>query len=109
MKRLWLISCFAALALVSCSAGLKAEEAEQALKAAFEGDMEMANQYFCTQNQLHDLSELPAEVTFVEVDCQRRGASQIGCTTKFEHQSQERELAFIFRVKDDLLCEPQID
>ena len=95
--------------LAACGGGLSEDDAEDALRAAFEGDVQKANEHFCNSDRMPlDEELLPASVVFKEVTCEQRGADQMTCTTTFDKDGSEDRIIMIFKVWDDHLCDAQI-
>jgi hypothetical protein len=95
--------------LSACGDVLSEGDAEDALRAAFEGDPQDANAVFCEEDQMQEVSQLSDGVVFREVACQQQGGTHMECLSTFETaDEQERQVRIVFRVKDDLLCDPTL-
>jgi hypothetical protein len=96
------------LLLAACGDDVSENDAEDALRAAFEGDYEQANSVFCADDQVSEASLLSEGVIFKEVTCQQQGGTHMQCITTFEtSNSEERQMTIVFRITDDqLLCGP---
>lgn len=98
----------ATLALAACGSGLSEEEAEDALRAAFEGDREESNKMFCPEEQVTETVPMPQRVVFKEVSCEKRGNDEMECTTAFQADGNEHNMVIVFKVEDGHLCDAQV-
>jgi hypothetical protein len=90
--------------LAACGGGLSEDDAEKAIKAAFEGDTDEANEFLCEENQV------PADaVTDVEgmeigdVNCTKDG-DQMTCETNISLDGVDNPISLTFDIEDDKLC-----
>ena len=102
-----------AFALSACGLGLDADDAEDALDAAFSGDVEAANETFCDAQQLAEATELPEGVAFAGAECSEDGGEMI-CELRFEpDDTAEADIDaasfnVIFQIENDKLCDFRI-
>jgi hypothetical protein len=109
-RLLALIFIFLAMTLAACGDDLSEDDAEDALRAAFEGDPQDANAVFCEEDQMQEVSQLSDGVVFREVACQQQGGTHMECLSTFETANQqERRVRIVFRIKDDYLCGPTVE
>ena len=110
--RYWLplILFVVALLLTACADDLGEDDAEDALRAAFEGDHQQANSVFCEDDQVKEVSHISDSAIFKEVTCQQQGGTHMQCIATFETViSQERQMTIVFRIQDDdRLCDPHL-
>ena len=85
---------------------LTARDAETAIRAAFTGDIDTANQYVCPAEQLDSSEDVgfPDDLEINEISCQRLGGV-MNCTYSISSEETgtlEEELNF--DIVDELLC-----
>ena len=104
-----LILIVVAMLLTACGDDLGEDDAEDALRAAFEGDLQDANTVFCEDDQIQEVSHLSDGVVFKEIACQRIGGTHMECVSTFETDEEtEQQVRIIFRIRYDHLCDPTI-
>ena len=99
-----------AMLLAACGDDLGEDDAEDALRAAFEGDYEQANSAICEDDQVKEVSRLSESHIFKEVTCQQQGGTHMQCIATFQTvDSEERQMTIVFRIQDDdQLCDPTL-
>ncbi|MFP4323459.1 MAG: hypothetical protein ACLFTK_13485 [Anaerolineales bacterium] len=105
----------ALLMLAACGQGISEDDAEDALRAAFEGDVETANPFFCEGEQITEDEVLAQGAVLHEVECDKRGLAVMRCTLAFESAEDAeitlpaQDLEVEFRIiEDDLLCDARV-
>ena len=91
----------------TASSSLTARDAEAAITAAFSGDIDVANEYICEEEQI-DADEgtgFPDDLVIEEVSCQRLG-DVMNCTFSINSEAMGGDLQdeLNFEIVDELLC-----
>lgn len=106
---LWL-GLIMSLFLVACGGSVDPEDAERALEDAFAGETDALNELVCEESVIDEATALPEGVTFKEVDCTPKGLDEMSCEAVFEDaDADEQTITIVFRVQDELLCEPSLE
>jgi hypothetical protein len=108
MKKRWFILLPLVILLAACGEGLSEEDAEKALEDAFQGEVEQANEAFCAWSQIDEVTELPENVVFKEVTCDKQGIEAMECTATLEENGTEAQLKMSFTITEDRLCSPKV-
>ena len=86
---------------------LTARDAEEALRAAFFGDIELANQYLCPSEHMEagDGASFPEDLVINELSCERLG-DEMNCTFSVTSEAIGGDLEdeLTFEIVDELLC-----
>jgi len=99
------ISLLAALGLAACGGSVSSDDAEAAIRDAFAGNFEEANEHICDTEQLNEEDmQFIDDVTLEEVTCQKNGDDAIHCNYTVIFEEIETEEETTFRIQDGKLC-----
>jgi len=107
-NRFWVVSLLLLMTVIvsACSTALTEEEAENGLKAAFEGNSSRADEVFCDDANLDEIALPPENIVFKDVACEKDSdENEMVCTTGFEANGQEHHIITVFQIRDNELCE----
>jgi hypothetical protein len=90
--------------LAACGGGLSEDDAEKAIKAAFEGDADEANEFLCEGSQIPDDAATSMEGLEVgDVNCTKDGDTMT-CETNLSFEGVDTPMSLTFDIEDDKLC-----
>jgi hypothetical protein len=95
--------------LTACGGGVSEEDAEKALKAAFAGDRDEANKYFCDDDQMSQetadsmKASVDAGMEVKSVECKKDG-DKMNCDITVAIAGQETKQPVSLDIDGDKLC-----
>lgn len=94
--------------LVACGGDISEDDAEKAIKAAFEGDADEANKFLCDADKVEG-GEMPEGITVEDISCAKDG-DDMKCDVNLSMvvtegaEPQTFEQSLTFGVEDGKLC-----
>ena len=105
MKRLaYFLLIILPLILAACGGDVSEDQAEEAIRDAFSGNISEANEVICDEEQLDSEDAVDVEnIQVSDVSCSKDG-DEIACTYNITMAGVESEQETRFRVQDGKLC-----
>lgn len=96
------------LIVAACGDDLTEEEAEDALRAVFEGETDNANDILCETQQVESI--IPDNVVFRTIDCESNSSDSMTCRLRVDDGEIEHEFRLVFEIdEDERLCNLEVE